>query len=284
MIKEILVHLDGGADDESRILHADRLAVAHQAHVRGLYLTILPDPPESIAHYSVTRGALADHLRECQAQCRLTEQALAQRLDALSCRHELCRFDRVAAEVGGLIADQARMADLLVVRTPYRVAEPNRASDVVEAALFGSGRGVYVIPEEDPLRLQPLDTVLIAWKNSRESANAVAQALPFLRRASRVAIAVVETGADARRAAEGHRDHSAENLARYLSHHGVTTEIRRLGKWDNISAGLFNEAELLNAGLIVAGAYGRSRLREWALGGVTRDILTKTPIPALLAH
>ncbi|EGY01678.1 UspA-like protein [Nitrospirillum viridazoti Y2] len=277
MIKEILVHLDGSDDDESRILHADHLAIVYQAHVQGLYINILPEPPESISHYAVSRSLLSQHLDDAKTQCRLVEHALEERLGKLAGPHDLHRIDCRAANVQGLVATQARTADLLVVRTPYRIAEPNRASDVVEAALFGSGRGVFVIPEEDPLRLRPFDTVLVAWKDSREAANAVAQAMPFLRRASQVIIATIDNGGP--KDAPGDR-----NLARYLERHGVAAEIRRLGKWDNIAAGLFNEAELSGAGLMVAGAYGHSRLREWALGGVTRDILTKTPVPALLAH
>ncbi|EGY01161.1 universal stress protein family protein [Nitrospirillum viridazoti Y2] len=277
MIKEILVHLDGSADDESRIIHADHLAGMHQAHIRGLYLNLLPEPPVGISHYAISRSLMSQRLDETRTQCRSVEHALERRFAKLSASHDLRRFDCIAANVGDVVMAQAQTADLMVVRTPYRIDKPNRASTVVEAALFGSGRGVFVIPEEDPLRLRPMDTILVAWKNSREAANAVAQAMPFLRQAKEVVIATVAT--DGPEEVPGDRD-----LASYLERHDVAAEIRRLGKWDTVAAGLFNEAELLNAGLIVAGAYSHSRPREWALGGVTRDILTKTPIPALLAH
>ncbi|WP_044558367.1 universal stress protein [Azospirillum sp. B4] len=278
MIKEILVHLDGSDDDESRILHADRLAIMHGAHIRGLHFNIQPEAPVSVSHYTVRRDRLAEHLREAKLQRHLVEHALELRLERLAGPHAFYRFDCTAAEVPAIVATQTRTADLLVVRTPYRVAEPDRASEIVEAALFGSGRGVFVIPEKAPTNLPPLDTILVAWTDSREAANAVTQAMPFLRRASRVIIAVVDKGTPV------DDGQSVSELERYLAQHGITAGIRRLGKTDDIAAALFTETEKTRAGMIVAGAYGHSRLREWVLGGVTRDILTKTPVPALLAH
>ena len=38
------------------------------------------------------------------------------------------------------------------------------------------------------------------------------------------------------------------------------------------------------ADVIVAGAYGHSRLREWVLGGVTRDLLLRADMCALVSH
>ncbi|MDE1147235.1 MAG: universal stress protein [Azospirillaceae bacterium] len=280
MIKEILVHLDGSTDDESRIVQAEHLAVVHKSHLQGLFINLLPDPPLSVSHYPVSRGLLAEHLLEAEARRGLVEHALELRFNRVAVPRDLARFDCLAAQAGGVAATQARLADLLVVRTPYRVAQPNRASDVVEAALFGSGRAVFVIPEADPLHIRPLDTVVIAWKNSPQAANAVMHALPFLRQADQVVIVTADPGGSA----PARTGKPGADVARYLRHHDVNAEVRHLGKRDNVAAALFNEAELLGAGLIVAGAYGHSRLREWALGGVTRNILTKTPVPALLAH
>ncbi|ASG25281.1 universal stress protein [Nitrospirillum viridazoti] len=282
MITEILVHLDGSSDDEYRLLHAEHLATAHRAHIRGLYCESLPEIVLTLPQYAVSRGVASEQMSELKAQADRTEKAIRLRLDKLSVPYDLRRFDILLEGVDRVVASQARTADLTVVRTPYQpgFALPGRAPEFVEAALFGSGRGVFVVPEEEPARLRPLDTVLVAWTDSKEAANAVAQAMPFLKKATQVVVAMVEGD----KPAEAGGTEPGADVARYLDRHGVTVELRHLREWNTVSEALFNEAKRLDAGLLVAGAYGHSRLREWVLGGVTRDILTKTPLPALLAH
>ncbi|EGY00379.1 hypothetical protein AZA_89549 [Nitrospirillum viridazoti Y2] len=282
MIKEIIVHLDGTPDDEARIAYAEYLAAARGAHIRGLYCVLLPEIILNLPQYAISRDVASEQMAQFKAQVDKTEEALRTRLDRLSVPYDLRRFDILAGGVEGIVANQARTADLMVVRTPYQpgFAMPGRAPEIVEAALFGSGRGVFVVPDEEPVRIRPLDTILVAWTDSREAANAVSRAMPFLQAATQVVAAMVEDG----RPPEATGEEPGADLARYLDRHGVKVELRHLREWRNASEALFNEAERLGAGLLVAGAYGHSRLREWVLGGVTRDILTRTPIPALLAH
>ena len=47
---------------------------------------------------------------------------------------------------------------------------------------------------------------------------------------------------------------------------------------------LQHAAHVVQADLIVMGLYGHSRLREFVLGGVSRDMLDDSPIPLLLSH
>ncbi|MCC6919477.1 MAG: universal stress protein [Alphaproteobacteria bacterium] len=118
--------------------------------------------------------------------------------------------------------------------------------------------------------------VAIAWKSSRESRRAVADALPFLARADEVFVCAVggdEAGPE------------AAAVVAYLSAHGLGAKAvaePRHGRAD--SDAVFEIAERVDATLLVAGAYGRSRFKEWVFGGVTRDILDHTPIPCLLSH
>jgi nucleotide-binding universal stress UspA family protein len=39
-----------------------------------------------------------------------------------------------------------------------------------------------------------------------------------------------------------------------------------------------------NIDLLVAGAYGHSRLGEWVFGGVTRELLAESPVCGLFLH
>ena len=85
-------------------------------------------------------------------------------------------------------------------------------------------------------------------------------------------------------ASEQRGEAAGDDIGRYLSRHGVGSDVRLVSGWNNVSAAILNEAERFGADLIVLGAYGHSRLREWALGGVTRDVLSQAAVPVLTAR
>jgi nucleotide-binding universal stress UspA family protein len=119
--------------------------------------------------------------------------------------------------------------------------------------------------------------VVIAWKDRREARRAVADALPFIKIAKRVSILHVEEN-------EG-EDRSTADVKGFLDRHGVACEVETLDRQGGPAEGqIVEHAGRLGADLIVAGAYGHSRLREWALGGVTRRLLTDGPVACLLSH
>jgi nucleotide-binding universal stress UspA family protein len=139
------------------------------------------------------------------------------------------------------------------------------------------GRPVLVVPDAaDELNLKQ---VVIGWKDTRETQRAVFDALPLLKKAAHVA--VVEICADDEMAAARKR---VEDVAGWLKWHGVVAE-------PHASPSTGDDASLLNAiaqeqgaDIVVAGAYGHSRLREWVLGGVTRDLLLRGQNFSLLSH
>lgn len=176
-----------------------------------------------------------------------------------------------------VIAAEARAADLVVIgrdRLPgdvYRTYDPG-------AVILSCGRPVLVLPHG--ITHVHGQRILIAWKDTREARLAVRNALPFLRQAQNVSIAAVGPQDLEERARE-----EVADVARYLEHHGVA-----LGQQIVVSTReadghvLLRLAEEHAADLIVAGAYGRSRLSEWIFGGVTRDLLTKSKAPCLFSN
>ncbi len=145
----------------------------------------------------------------------------------------------------------------------------------LDAALRETGRAVIVLPR--PSTAFDPSVVVIAWNGSREAARAVTAALPLLHRAN--AVHVVAT----RRYM---RDFpAAQDLVDYLARHGIDAQARRIDASDDAAArAILGAADGLGAGLIVMGAYSRTRLSEVILGGVTRRVLLRSPVPVLMAH
>ncbi len=145
------------------------------------------------------------------------------------------------------------------------------AGDVV----LHAGRPVLVAPKGAE-KLQ-VGTAMVAWKNSPESQRALSDALPFLKRAATVAVVqACRPGAES--------DDLAEPTA-FLLRHGIATKHERVEHdGSDVETALIGRARDLKADLIVAGAYGHTRLREWVFGGVTRGLLSRSPVPCLFSH
>jgi nucleotide-binding universal stress UspA family protein len=198
---------------------------------------------------------------------------------------EHCRFEtrKLLIEDALLrreVLAHARRADLTVMTRPQRDAQHKAHLRVFEAVLFGSGRPILLAPpgwEGEGLGRR----VVIAWDAKRESARAVADALPLLRISQEVVIATV----DAIPGNGGHGPAPGKDLAAHLARHGVNVRVNNVdGMGRAVSAALMDEAAAIGADLIVLGGYGHARAQEWLLGGVTRDLTEEAPIPLLLSH
>lgn len=174
------------------------------------------------------------------------------------------------------LANLAHAADLIVV-SPRGRAGADRTADPADVVM-SAGRPVLMIP---PGRhhLHGM-AVVVAWKNTPECRRALGDALPFLQRADDVIILAVTTPADGKQASL-----ETSDVVANLKRHGV--EARALvttAAPDGVTAEIERVAQLNNADLIVCGAYGHSRLREWAFGGVTDDLLHRPDCFVLFSH
>ena len=152
------------------------------------------------------------------------------------------------------------------------------SSDLMHSVLMGAGRPIIVVPRSGEYPVLG-ERILIAWKDSRESARAVADALPLLRRARAVTVMAI--------ADNGRADNASNetSISEYLARHGITATIRHEVA-DDIDAGnlLLSRAADLSIDLMVMGAYSRPRLSELVLGGVTRLMLESMTVPVLMSH
>jgi nucleotide-binding universal stress UspA family protein len=176
------------------------------------------------------------------------------------------------------LCDEGRSADLVITQAaagdPF---DPARAVNTGNL-LLQLGRPALVVPAEPHTRR--LHRVLVGWKDAREPRRAVADALPLLRLATHVTVAAVAK-ADGLDAAQ----RQADDVVRWLSRHGIeATATAVAGSGQDDAADLHAIAESVQADVIVAGAYGHSRLREWLVGGVTRELLQQRTRCALLSH
>jgi nucleotide-binding universal stress UspA family protein len=171
----------------------------------------------------------------------------------------------------GYVLDQCRAADLIVTARPgrkQRTPMSVNAGDLVMSA----GRPVLFVPPG--IAHLSAKRVVVGWKDGREARRAVWDSLPLLKLAEEVFVVSIDTHAQ-----------SANDVASYLATHGIEAcVLSRPQSSVPIADELVHLAQQEGADLIVTGAYAHSRAREWAFGGVTQDLLDRSPLCCLMAH
>jgi nucleotide-binding universal stress UspA family protein len=168
------------------------------------------------------------------------------------------------------IAGEARSADLIITSADWQQA---KISDLV----MQLGRPVLIVPVA--VSTLKLNHALVAWKDTRETRRATLDALPLLKKAMRVTLVEIA----------GENDLAAgrihlEKVAKWLESHSISAEILVSPSTGSDAMRLKTIAQEQGADLIVAGAYGHSRLREFVLGGVTHDLLLCADRCSLVSH
>jgi nucleotide-binding universal stress UspA family protein len=276
MVKDIVVNLTGSAPQEFAADYAISLAQLFDAHIAGVGFIYEPVIPGTVL------GGIPTDLIEAQREENTkAAKAATSRFEAAAARAGLSAEVRIIdASVAGaadLFGRIARRFDLAVVGQA-RPKEGASEELLIEGALFESGRPVVVVPHVQTQAVT-LERLLVCWDGSRPATRAIADALPFLRRAKAIDIMAVSV----------ERGKGSElvgtNMARHLARHGLAVELKRVsaGSVDVPSAIKAQVAET-GADFMVMGGYGHSRLREFILGGVTRTILTSSAIPVLMSH
>lgn len=271
--KTILVHAESNPAAAPRLDTAAAVARRFDANLVGLGAEMLDwvgvsDPYGMMA---------ADWLTVMREQMELDLTAAEARFNthAEGARHSWLRVMDPPAQA---MARLARSADLIVTGgAPLSDRTSRFTADPADLALL-SGRPVLVAPPTGgDLRASQ---IVIAWKDSRESRRAVADALPFLKRAEDVVVMEV---CDADQ--PGDAQYRTSDVVEHLKRHGVKARpLVKVAVPERVSIELNSEAQAIGADLIVAGAYGHNRLQEWVLGGVTYDLLHSPERFVLLSH
>ncbi|HSC66039.1 MAG TPA: universal stress protein [Caldimonas sp.] len=276
--KTIAVHLDAGPRCATRVELAARLAIRHGSRLVGIAPTGLPD-------VIVAMNAAIPDAIECialsAADLRANAETAAQAFEAACRRAGVASFgaEVVVDEAVDAVVRRGRCSDLIVVGQTDRGAPIDGvAFDFPQQVLLHAGPPVLVVPYTGTFASLG-ERVLVGWKDTREAARAVRDALPLLRDARLVSL--VEVGPPK---TDGERDGSLDAASAWLDSHSIPFDAHREIGLAEVAEQLLSRASDLDVDLIVCGGYGHSRLREWTLGGVTRHLLGHMTVPTLLSH
>jgi nucleotide-binding universal stress UspA family protein len=275
--KTITTILTDGAADWTALDAGLALARTERAHLSVIALGIDRSMP---AHYYAGAHAvmIEANFADAQKEAAKLAEGAEKRLSAQDVPFTVEPMTAQIATIAPYIGQAVRFSDLVVVSRPYDADKGTEAEAVVEAALFGAGVPVMVVPSAAlPTRF---GRVVVAWNESDAALRAVRAALPVLKQAELADIVVIDPPV---RGPE--RSDPGGELSQMLARHGVKAEVNVLARtMPRVSDILMRHARDKAADLIVMGAYGKSRFREAIFGGATRHMLETAELPVLMKH
>jgi nucleotide-binding universal stress UspA family protein len=256
--RDILVYLDPSPGAEDRLRCAAALAQTHLARLIGV------DASSDDAFL----GASAE--RAIQIADRFAEAVRAAGI--------VGEFVGSEYPKGVDSPDYSHSVDLIVAPRPEGEAKALVRSFVPDQLVSNSGVPVLVLPQE--WTFGPIgQNIVVAWNASREATRAVHDSMPLLKKAHKVTIFAFSSARSALKA-------SADLMAEHLARHEVTAHVSDWTNTGDISAveALFADLDTQDADLIVAGAFGHSRVFEAMFGGVSLELLRQPSLPVLMSH
>jgi nucleotide-binding universal stress UspA family protein len=276
--KNILVHVDDQPHLKQRLDVVIDLARRFDAHVSGIYVV-----PESWGFVHRRAGYAPTELNVDldeieRGRANEARSFFEDYTAGLSPKPE---WRQQQGLVASTVALHARYADLVIVSQAGPATKPGlQLLELPADVAMTAGRPVLVVPYMGNSK-PPGAHVLVAWNASREATRAVSDAMPLLQGAKQVTVLAVNP----QRGISGHGDVPGADISLNLARHGVKAEAAQTVASDGeVGDVILSRAADLGADLIVIGAYGRSRMSDLILGGVTRHLLTQTSIPILMSH
>ena len=270
--KDVVVHVGSDGRSAVRLDAAVELAERHDGKVTGVYVLSRLSIP-GFASFDLSTEVYKRLDAEQRTLAEETERLFTERTAKSTAASEwrLTTGDPVDA-----VTTSAHYADLTVVGQH----DPDDGSSIAglpDSVVLGAGGPVLVWPYTGSFSIDA-ETIMLAWNSTRESKRALSDALPLMQQADRVVVLGIDTG-------DGKHIPGAD-VAAYLARHGVTAEARHTVSSSDLGASdaLLSEISDQGARLLVMGGYGRHRMREVLLGGVTRDILRQMTVPVLMSH
>lgn len=271
-IASVMVYVDTEQQEAGQVAVADSVASRFEASILGV--SAMAVQPPFVAEGVIIEQTTEDDVRRMRNALAEKESWFRRVVRSTS---EKIEWRWAIEDPTNFVIEQARAADLVVVKRRPPKASPSHFFDPAEAMLR-MGRPTLSVP--DGVTELSGDQIVVGWKDTREARRAVRDAMPFLTRASKVIITEICTSDEQDAARRRVRD-----VADYLKKHGANCESDIRVHTAEADAGyLIRLAEDVRADLIVAGGYGHSRLGEWIFGGMTLGLLRDARICVLMSH
>ncbi len=272
--RTLLVHLQSGQPNTPLLAMAAQFADRFNAHVIGIAVS---QPMMIVSGDGTVCGDVyADDQRQMKKDLEAAQVEFREALRGRSTRLEW-RSDITLLPPVGYLSMHARSADLIMTGSmPPDAFERSGAADSGSLVLE-AGRPVFIVP----VHAQPIQFrgALIGWRDTRECRRATVDALPLLKESGHVTVLEIAAKDDLDAARS-----RVDDVVTWLEGHGVLANTRIERSDGNDAGRLHAVADEANVDVLVAGAYGHSRLREWVIGGVTRDLLLECERGVLVSH
>jgi len=276
--KVILTLLDKSKKCEARTLYAIDVARQHDAHLLG----IAPKEVASTMFIGDFMSANSTMINELQHSIDIEAEAAVEMFSQICANSKFESFEgrTKTGSAAGIISSEAMGIDLIVLSQHL---DPDRSTlnteGLIEHSLQVTARPILIVPALGEYQAPP-KIILIGWRDSRECSHAIRQSIPLLQHAENVEI--VEVSNSKKSSQENEND--LGSMLRYLRAHDVNASFSV--KQSDIDPANFLLSYSCDAGAdaLVMGGYGHARIREWALGGMTRTILETMTLPVLMAH
>jgi nucleotide-binding universal stress UspA family protein len=251
------------------------MAVNHHAHLTigiGVSMIIIPSDYPTVSFGNVQ----SDEDERRVSLARQHAESLRQKATRAGVTASTDIFQDINPSIFEHFCDAAHVHDITVMCADSDEAEFQWGA--MQAVLIFSGGAIIIVPSKWD-KGADIKHALIAWNNSVQASRALRHAMPILK--SSMAIEVLTVTEDEDNIREAAWQDIATHLAAHFSN-VTTNEIPALD--GRIGKAINNHAKLSRTDLVIMGGYGHSRLREWMMGGTTRDVLLATNVPLLLAH
>jgi nucleotide-binding universal stress UspA family protein len=269
----IITQVQCDAEASPRLACAVDTALRFNAALIGVGAEMIPPLAFDSGFYAIEAQWVSAMRQSLDERLKLAQRSFTEATRELGARATWYSGIQLPAPA---IAAASRAADLIVAGGVTHPGDSYCVAPPVELALI-SGRPVLIAPSKG--KALSATTVLLAWKDTREARRALSDSLPFLTEAEQVEVLEVCHADDAEDA-----QFRVDDVVAGLRRHGVKAVAKVLVEGAANGFHLIARAKEIGADLIVAGAYGHSRLGEWIFGGVTADLLSQDELHLLLSH
>jgi nucleotide-binding universal stress UspA family protein len=267
LLKNMMVHLDQSPESGRRLEMAVAIAQRHQARLVGVF----GQRSTAVQVGVVATWPTPEYVEAAKASKAGFEAAVGGLLQAEW--HDINRGSDAA--LLNAIPHKAHYFDLIVVGQ-HREGQQWQPPELVEVLLLHSGRPALIVPYVGGFRSE-FKRPLIAWNDSRESAQALNDALPLIQGCGEAVI----LGIDIR---PGQAQASCLEVARHLACHGIAARTEVLIVEDiGVMDMLLNRVSDHGADLLILGAHSQLGFPFVRRDEGTRHILRTMTVPTLMA-